>query len=121
MSQITIDESGQHEPAVAARHARAYAHAAGSDGIAPQDYERFCEAAELAHGAVDKTLVAAGARGNRRAARLRKRQLVSAAMVANGVPQWARALWAIGMLFAPQWSVVIQAILWVVEQVTEGE
>jgi hypothetical protein len=116
--RTTIDETGAREPAVAARHAKAYAHAAGSDGIAPKDYERFCEAAELAHGAIDTTLVAAGARGNRRAARMRKRQLVSAAMVANGVPWWARLL---GGLAPWPWAVVIQAVMWVVEQVTEGE
>jgi hypothetical protein len=118
--RTTIDETGVRESAVAARHAMAYAHIAATD-TPPKDYERFCEAAEKAFGAAQKTLVAAGCKGNMRAARMRRRQLVAAAMNANAVPRWIRVLHT-ATWFAPwPWSVVIAAILYAVEQMLEGE
>ena len=114
--RTTIDETGAREPAVAARHAKAYAHIAATD-LPPNDYERFCQAAEKAFGAAQRTLVMAGIH-SRKAARLRKRQMVKAAMDANGVPWWVRLL---GSLAPWPWSVVIAAILYAVEQMLEGE
>lgn len=110
--------TGTPEPAVAARHAKAYAHAAGTDGIAPKDYDRFCQAAELAHKAIDKTLVAVGCKGNLKAARMRRRQLVAAAMAANGVPWWIRLM---GGLAPWPYSVVIAAILWTIDTYLEAQ
>lgn len=113
--RTTIDETGVRESAVAARHAKAYAHIAATD-TPPKDYERFCEAAEKAFGAAQRTLVMAGVH-SKKAARRRRRQMVKAAMDANAVPWWVRLL---GSLAPWPWSVVIAAILYAVEQMLEG-
>lgn len=111
---MSAEEAGK-AVGVSYRHAKSWMAAAATN-IAPEDYERFCEAAEKAFQGV---VWECRPRGwmTAKAMRKHKRELIRFAMNANEVPWWVRLL---GSLAPWPWNVVIAAVLWAVERMVEG-